>query len=141
MNIQYNMVFSPFSMRSCKNLLRNKSFLLSCAEQGRIPLFNSKAFHLSKVSSRNLITSLLLLLQFLKLQKRRRKPNTEGYIAGVPLQLNPSQMQTFQEIMEPKTANLSGMLWTICSLCYHVCSVTLPSLDNSLETMVSVMLL
>ena len=80
----------------------------------------------------------MLLLLVLKLQKRSAKPNTKGYMASVPLQLNPSQMQTIQEIIELKTAHFSGVPGPFApSAIIYVSVVKVQlyhSLENSLET-------
>lgn len=80
------------------------------------------------------------LLLVLKLQERSTKPNTEGYIALVSLQLNSSQMQTIQETMVLKTAYFSGMLGPfVPSAIIYVPIVKVQfyhSLGNSLEKMI-----
>lgn len=100
-------------------------------------VLKSQKFYLSKLQAR------IRYLSFCFFSYRREAGNQIlGDILHKYNFKKPKSVQTIQKTMEPKTENFPGMLWTfIPSADIYVSVVEVQlyhSLDNSLETMISV---
>lgn len=121
MSIQYTMIFSSFSVIGYKILPWNKNllFFLSCAQQGRIAYLQLKGVLFEQDTSWNLITSLLLSLLVLKLQKRRNQILRIHCMKTTSTKLKPDANNSRNNGAEDRKLFRDARV--LCSLCYNLC--------------------